>query len=359
MRIITQRLILREIEESDFSALYEIYNDRQARQYEQPLDSPPAEEDVRSRIAHILAEQAEQPRRHYRLAVTIPPEDRLRGWVSLKPSNLSYGEWEVGWSLERSAWGQGYATEAARALMRFAFEALNAHRVIAFCHAGNDASVRVMKRLGMKYEGCTRKTRWINNAWADELIYAILEEEFWENESAHNPPQTEKAPLSQQKQELILRIRSARQKLEALLARLPPELMEKPGVDGGWSVKDHLAHLAEWARCQAGLIDGQTWHAALGVEEDLFRQGGIDAVNAALCLRSRGRSLEDVLGGFRAAHEAVLERIEQMPDDALAQVTAFPDPEARPTMLEAISSNTFEHDLEHTTWIAELISNAD
>ena len=74
--------------------------------------------------------------------------------------------------------GEGVWPEAASEVLRYAFKEMNAHRVVAFCHAENAASVRVMEKLGMQREGRLRETRRLNDAWCDERIYAILERDF-------------------------------------------------------------------------------------------------------------------------------------------------------------------------------------
>lgn len=60
---------------------------------------------------------------------------------------------EVGWRLARSAWGQGYATEAARAALAYGFSELGLAEVVSFTAVGNVRSRAVMERLGMSYDG--------------------------------------------------------------------------------------------------------------------------------------------------------------------------------------------------------------
>ncbi|RUS64928.1 N-acetyltransferase [Pseudorhodobacter sp. E13] len=57
---------------------------------------------------------------------------------------------EIGWRLRRDAWGQGFASEAARAAVAFAFTRVGVDHVIAVAHPDNRASIRVMERLGMR-----------------------------------------------------------------------------------------------------------------------------------------------------------------------------------------------------------------
>jgi [ribosomal protein S5]-alanine N-acetyltransferase len=87
--------------------------------------------------------------------------------------------YEVGWVFHRAHQGKGYATEAARALLRHAFEGMRLHRVIATCQPQNPASWRVMEKLGMRREGhflrCIHRG---GDDWWDEYFYAILAEEW-------------------------------------------------------------------------------------------------------------------------------------------------------------------------------------
>ena len=60
---------------------------------------------------------------------------------------------EIGWRLVPDKWGQGYASEAARAMAAFAFDTLDAPLLCAVCKAENVDSAKVMRRLGMRYRG--------------------------------------------------------------------------------------------------------------------------------------------------------------------------------------------------------------
>lgn len=81
-------------------------------------------------------------------------DGELLGFCGLKvadgPGSSVAGEIEVGWRLREDSWGQGYAREAARAALDFAFARLGAERVVAITVAGNEASWGLMLRLGMK-----------------------------------------------------------------------------------------------------------------------------------------------------------------------------------------------------------------
>jgi RimJ/RimL family protein N-acetyltransferase len=87
--------------------------------------------------------------------------------------------YEIGWVIASDRQGRGYATEAARALMAFAFDGLGCHRVIATCQPQNPASWRVMEKLGMRREAHFRQAlHGPSGAWWDEYFYALLAEEY-------------------------------------------------------------------------------------------------------------------------------------------------------------------------------------
>ena len=83
----------------------------------------------------------------------------------------------MGYVLRRESWGNGYATEAARVILRIGFDILNAHRVTATVDTENLSSIRVLEKLGMTREGMHRQSFWspLHENWRDVFLYAILE----------------------------------------------------------------------------------------------------------------------------------------------------------------------------------------
>jgi RimJ/RimL family protein N-acetyltransferase len=92
---------------------------------------------------------------------------------------------ELGWCLDPSHQGRGYATEAVTALMRLCFEDLGLRRVTANCFADNEESWRLMERLGMRREIHTlRESLHRSGKWMDGMGYALLAEEWRETRQA-------------------------------------------------------------------------------------------------------------------------------------------------------------------------------
>lgn len=86
---------------------------------------------------------------------------------------------ELGWVLHPDHAGHGYATEAVRELIRLCFEGLRLRRVTASCFAGNDASWRLMDRVGMRRELYTvRESLHRSGEWLDGVGYALLADEW-------------------------------------------------------------------------------------------------------------------------------------------------------------------------------------
>jgi len=87
-------------------------------------------------------------------AIEVPGVAPFIGYVGLWPTDdlAGAGAVEVGWRLAREHWGKGYATEAARAALRFGFEELRLDEIVSFTVPQNERSRRVMARLGLRHD---------------------------------------------------------------------------------------------------------------------------------------------------------------------------------------------------------------
>jgi [ribosomal protein S5]-alanine N-acetyltransferase len=126
-------------------------------------------------MTHADAWEREQG---FTLAICLRPEhDTPIGAISIQFS-LLHAHGELGYWLGADHWGQGFATEASRAVMSFAFTTLALHRIQARHFTRNPASGRVMQKLGMQLEGIHRDAfkRW--NVFEDVAVYAVLAPEW-------------------------------------------------------------------------------------------------------------------------------------------------------------------------------------
>jgi RimJ/RimL family protein N-acetyltransferase len=176
MILTTKRLVLREFEEEDWSAVLAYQSDPRYLRYYDWMQR--TEQDVREFVRMFLAHREQEPRTKFQLAMTLAPEGQLIGNCGIRMKTPHAGEAELGYELDPRYWGCGYATEAARAFVVFGFRELGLHRICAWCIAENVASAHVLEKIGMRQEGHLREKEWMKGRWWDTLLYAILEHEW-------------------------------------------------------------------------------------------------------------------------------------------------------------------------------------
>lgn len=115
----------------------------------------------------------------YDWAVTLKGEEsKMIGTCGFSRIDFSNDVGEIGYVISPDFRGHGYATEAVRAIMRFGFEKLDFNRIEAKFIIGNDASLAVMQKCGMQYEGIARGAMLIKGRYRDIGTCAILRGEF-------------------------------------------------------------------------------------------------------------------------------------------------------------------------------------
>jgi len=95
--------------------------------------------------------------------------------------------WEIGYVILPEFQGNGYCLESANLLISFAFNELNAHKVIGMCHCDNLRSASVMGKAGMSKQGVFREEYKCGGKWVDQFYFSILEREFHENYKEKEP----------------------------------------------------------------------------------------------------------------------------------------------------------------------------
>ena len=175
MRIETERLIIREYTMADLDEEYENNLDPELFKY-MPFNPPDTKEDIIKRIERLIQKQKARPRTDFDVAIALKSNMKLIGGCRL--NKVSDIQGHIGYKLAKDNWGEGYATEAAKALTDYGFNVLNLHRVYASVHPDNAASIRVLEKVGMVLEGRLREDMLYRNGYRDSLIYSILEHEW-------------------------------------------------------------------------------------------------------------------------------------------------------------------------------------
>ena len=171
----TARLRLRPFDDADAGDLFALHSNVRVLRY---WDSPPwTEPECAGRFITACRQLAEDGT-GTRLAVDRACDGTFVGWCSLRRWNPGYRSASLGYCLGEAAWGHGYATEAARSLLRWAFETLDLNRVQAETDTRNMASARVLEKLGFIREGTLREDCVVNGDVSDSWVYGLLRREW-------------------------------------------------------------------------------------------------------------------------------------------------------------------------------------
>ena len=157
-------MIVRNFQMDDVKDLQEILGDDETMKYCEPAYS--LEKTTNFFQKFCIEKKAA-------IAAVHKESSKVIGYILFKESEKKV--YEMGWFFNRNYWRQGYAYEACKAVIDYAFDALNAHKIFAETIDG-EKSVNLMKKLGMKLEGIQRSQVKDNSGnWADLYLYGILE----------------------------------------------------------------------------------------------------------------------------------------------------------------------------------------
>jgi len=172
----TKRLLIREFTLDDFEAVHRYGTNPNVVKF--MTWGPNTEAETRQFLQSKLQSQVLKPRVSYDLAITF--DGIPIGGGGLTIHDLKSDEAELGYCFDEPYWGKGFGTEFATAMIRYGFEELHLHRVIAKCDPENHGSYQVMENTGMTKEGHLRENLKVRGHYRDTLIYGILRHE-WES----------------------------------------------------------------------------------------------------------------------------------------------------------------------------------
>ena len=167
----TARLELRPFADADADALFALHSDAHVLRY---WDSPPWTERARAERFLASCRQITEEGGGARLAVERRSDGAFLGWCGLTGFNPDFRSASLGYCLTEAAWGHGYATEAAGALLQWAFDTMDLNRVQAEADTRNGASARVLEKLGFVLEGTLREDCVVNGVVSDSWVYGLL-----------------------------------------------------------------------------------------------------------------------------------------------------------------------------------------
>jgi len=180
----TPRLLLRPFCNEDLDKFVAYRNDPMVYRY-QGWKTPFTCDDGREFIAKMSKIVPGTPGEWLQLAI-VPRDTAKAGngiligdvafHITRTNPRLAY----LGYTLEKNAWGYGYASEAVSKVLDYLFRILDLHRVVADCDVDNSASIRLLERLGFRREAYYVESFWLENdaAWGSEYLYALLQREW-------------------------------------------------------------------------------------------------------------------------------------------------------------------------------------
>ena len=175
MKIEGKNIHLRPVTKRDARSLYEHARDKEISRYTF-VPHPYTVEDALRFIRH--SRKQARAGKEYHFGIALNATGQIVGMVGMEHISQQHQRAEVGYWLGKSFWGRGYASEALRLMLKFAFEHLKLNRITAGVMHPNTASARMLKRVGFTCEGRFRRSFLQYGQWMDELRFGILKEEF-------------------------------------------------------------------------------------------------------------------------------------------------------------------------------------
>jgi RimJ/RimL family protein N-acetyltransferase len=173
----TTRLVLRRLRLDDAEAMHAYRSIPEVTSFF-PADHLTVETTL-AFLEPLVAAEPTTPSTWLALAITLRSTGQMIGDIGLRFPEKETWQCELGVSLDPAFQRQGYASEAMLALMGYAFEVLKKHRLFASIDPRNTASVALVERIGMRREAHFRSSIWWKDReWVDDLIYAMLEDEW-------------------------------------------------------------------------------------------------------------------------------------------------------------------------------------
>jgi len=173
----TDRLQLQEISWDDLDQLHKLHSIPEIDEYN-TLGVPSSVEETKKIMGREIEAQMNVKRSSYTWKIELIEGKHFIGLAGMTLSNDKFRLGEIYYKLDPQFWGKGYATEVANKLISTGFEEFDLHKVEAGVAVGNERSIKVLEKAGMKREGLRRKILPIRGEWVDNYHYAIVENDL-------------------------------------------------------------------------------------------------------------------------------------------------------------------------------------
>ncbi|GAK59899.1 acetyltransferase, GNAT family [Candidatus Vecturithrix granuli] len=172
----TQRLVIQSIKVSDAHAMFLYRSDKTVQRYQ--FWRPRTQGEVEDFIQKVNELAFDTEHTWYQLGIYTKQPRELIGDLGLHFLEPHNSQVEIGFTIAPTHQRQGYAAEAVISILDYVFAHMRKHRVIASVDPNNTASIALLKKLGLRQEAHFVQSLWDDGAWLDDVVYAILREEW-------------------------------------------------------------------------------------------------------------------------------------------------------------------------------------
>lgn len=176
IQIKTTRLLIRPIQMEDTNSIFIYRSNAAVNQYQSWI--PKTIYDVHDFIINKVSPEFNISGTWFQFVIIKNENGELIGDIGVHFLDSDVFQVELGCTLNKDHHGKGYATEALKQTINYLFDEWNKHRIIASIDPRNLPSVSLFERLGFRQEAYFKQSLFINGEWADDLVYAILKDEW-------------------------------------------------------------------------------------------------------------------------------------------------------------------------------------
>jgi RimJ/RimL family protein N-acetyltransferase len=172
----TERLTIRNLDIGDAAAFFAYKSLPEVGRYQ--FWRPKSLDEIKEFILDMESVVPDTPGTWLQLAVCLKESGVMIGDIGLHFLPDDDKQAEIGYTVSPAHQGRGYATEAVRVIIGYLFSGLHKHRVIASIDPHNTPSAGVLERLGFRKEAHFIKSVFMDGQWCDDIVYAMLEEDW-------------------------------------------------------------------------------------------------------------------------------------------------------------------------------------
>ncbi len=162
------------------------------------------------------------------------------------------------------------------------------------------------------------------------------------------------------KDELLDRMQAGWDDLNTYVDSLTDQQLTGPTDAAGWTVKDHLIHLAVWEDSVFALLEGLARHDYAGVDQAIWESGDFDRINAVIQQRFRNMPVDAMKRTHADVHTRLVRKIESLSDADLHRPYSYYQPTSThdDEVIGWIIGNSYEHYDEHRPWIDAILGRS-